>query len=206
MIDFLKLRRPQKETHQIQVQPFKRDGEIKGLSWIPDMISVSYESYLIKEIDALPWNCSLRRRVQQYGYEYDYFSRRVKERIAPLPPFAVRLCEDLLEHKLISILPNQLIINEYKNGQGISKHIDSSEFDEVIFSISVGSPCTIIFRFKKDQQHSFELPARTFLKMENDARHKWTHEISPLEGNGKPVRRISLTFRNVKDAVLLRTT
>lgn len=169
---------------------------MQGLTLIPNIISSSQEQKLIESIDKHPWSDALHRKVMQFGYEYDYKKKQVQVStpLEPLPSWAISLCESLLEKKLIEKIPNQLIVNQYLKGQGISKHTDHPRFGPVIFSVSLGSPCKMIFRnFSKSEEYC--VSPRTFLKMEREARHKWTHEIPALEP--KDARRISLTFRYV---------
>ena len=91
--------------------------------------------YLIRRIDRQGWDSTiLNRRIQEYGYKYDYFARQITNKLTPLPPCAITLCQMLLEKKVIQDMPNQLIINEYKHNQGFSKHVDSWDFDPVIFT------------------------------------------------------------------------
>ena len=46
--------------------------DISGLQYIPDFIARDEESALIANIDEQPWLNDLKRRVQHYGYKYDY--------------------------------------------------------------------------------------------------------------------------------------
>lgn len=50
---------------------------VSGLSYIPDFIDSATESALIKTIDTQPWITELKRRVQHYGWRYDYKARSV---------------------------------------------------------------------------------------------------------------------------------
>lgn len=188
---------------------------IDGLTLISEVITKTQEMDLIQKIDQQGWGKqSLKRRVQQYGFRYDHLRRRVSEdsttedAVEPFPSFINELCQELLDRKLITDMPSQLIVNEYVKGQGISKHTDSKQFDNVIFSISLGSPCLMIFRYqstndeKEKDPREFVVEPRMFMKMQDEARHKWTHEIPPLGGKikGKSLselgdRRLSLTFR-----------
>lgn len=190
-----------KDTSVESLSPFHwiSCSDILGLQFTTELISPLYEMYLIRRIDRQGWDSTiLNRRIQEYGYKYDYFARQITNKLTPLPPFAITLCQMLLEKKVIQDMPNQLIINEYKHNQGFSKHVDSWDFDPVIFTLSLGSSCSIIFR--QDQKvHSFEFLPRTLLKLEQEARYSWSHEISPLEGKVHSVRRISLTFRKVSE-------
>lgn len=41
---------------------------------------------------------------------------------------------------------NQIIVNEYWPGEGISPHVDKLKFADGIVSVSLGSTCAMIFR------------------------------------------------------------
>ena len=58
-----------------------------GLQYIPGFIDEPYEAELLAAIDAQPWLGDLKRRVQHYGYRYDYKNRRVDPSmvLGPLP-------------------------------------------------------------------------------------------------------------------------
>lgn len=177
---------------------------VPGLKMVDDVIDSALEAKLLKEIYRAQWNDSLKRRTQHFGYEYNYTARSVSP--APrLPEWSISLCEYLREQGFIDKLPDQLIINEYQKGQGISKHVDSPVFGDVIFTVSLGSPCRMIFRrFKSNKTVAdrksrpeivaLEIKPRSFYKMEGEARNNWTHEVSNLTSG----RRISLTFRYVR--------
>ncbi|WP_419863166.1 alpha-ketoglutarate-dependent dioxygenase AlkB [Candidatus Poriferisodalis sp.] len=57
-----------------------------GLEYLPDFLSPEEEAELIACIDAGEWLADLSRRVQHYGYKYDYSNRRLDEsaRIGPV--------------------------------------------------------------------------------------------------------------------------
>ncbi|EAL60603.1 2-oxoglutarate and Fe-dependent oxygenase family protein [Dictyostelium discoideum AX4] len=186
---------------------------IEGLTIIENAIDKEMHDKLWKEVNKEEWLTDLSRRTQHYGYKYNYKSRSLKsEDIAPpFPQWASDLCCHLMKEGLINDFPQQLIVNEYKDGQGISAHIDSKIFDNIIFSISLGSTCKMIF--KKSIQPTTttktttttsekaevlkvekQLAPRAFLLIKDEARFNWTHEIPKLK---KGQHRISLTFRFV---------
>ncbi len=61
--------------------------QVSGLQLHYDFLSKADETNLIKIIDQSPWILDLKRRVQHYGYKYDYKSRKIDLGfyIAPLP-------------------------------------------------------------------------------------------------------------------------
>lgn len=183
---------------------------IPGLSLFEDFISPDFEAQLVTTIDAQAWDDKLHRRVQQYGHRYDHMARSLADSdLGPLPEWLGPL-SSLIEGPMGGS-PNQVIINEYLPGQGISKHIDSSEFfGEVVISLSLLSGATVRFvdlhppEIRK--RHSLYLRPRSLLVLKGEARYKWRHEI--LKRRVDPVgesmlersRRVSVTFRSVREA------
>jgi alkylated DNA repair dioxygenase AlkB len=100
-------------------------------------------------------------------------------------------------------MPDQVIINEYLPGQGISPHTDCIPcFGKTIASLSLGSPCVMDF-CKGIEKHSLMLERRSLLVLLDGARYEWQHGILARKTDkhdGQIInrtRRLSLTFRNV---------
>ncbi len=182
-------------------------SEIPGLQYVPDFIDRESHNQLLRDVDAQPWLLDLKRRVQHYGYKYDYTARRINHsmRIGPLPDWAMRIASQLVERGLMPELPDQLIVNEYEPGQGIASHVDCVPcFTETIASLSLGSACVMNFGDKeKERIVPLLLEPRSLVILRSDARYKWTHGIASRKTDtfhGKTIhrrRRVSLTFRKV---------
>jgi alkylated DNA repair dioxygenase AlkB len=180
---------------------------VSGLTYIPDFIDSATESDLIGMIDAQPWITELKRRVQHYGWRYDYKARSVTNdlRIGALPDWLQSYAVRLQQAGIFSETPDQGIINEYQPGQGISSHIDCVPcFAVTIASLSLGSPCVMDFTHSKTgEKSSLLLEPRSLLVFTGDARYIWQHAIAGRKTdryNGQiiqRIRRISLTFRKV---------
>src|SRR5687768_12249370 len=99
---------------------------VKGLCYCRGLLNPSEQDRVLHEIDCHSWRSDLKRRVQHYGYRYDYKARRVDESmyLGALPPFALDVAKILLARNLFSQMPDQAIVNEYMPGQGISAHVD----------------------------------------------------------------------------------
>src|SRR5687767_1471532 len=97
-----------------------------GLDYIPGLLSQAEQADVLAQVDACTWSTELKRRVQHYGYRYDYRGRRVDHSmyLGPLPRFADAVTDRLLWAGLIGQRPDQLIVNEYTSGQGIAPHVD----------------------------------------------------------------------------------
>ena len=81
--------------------------------------------------------------------------------------------------KIDQKIPDQIIINEYQSGQGISAHIDCvSCFEETIASLSLGSPCIMEFSHTRTQQKiPLLLEPRSLIILSGDARYHWQHAL-----------------------------
>lgn len=179
--------------------------KIQGLLYIPDFVSKRGEADLIANVDKADWDNSLKRRVQHYGYKYDYTSRRVENDayLGVLPPFLTEIAKRLCKQKLFLKAPDQCIANEYLPGQGISDHVDCVPcFGDTIASLSLGSGAIMQFKHLNKKEEIY-LEPRSLLLLSKDARYQWKHGIPArksdyINGIKLPrMRRISLTFRNV---------
>lgn len=150
---------------------------------------------------------NLSRRVQHYGWRYDYKARSVHRQsyLGPLPECLAVLARQLADKGLMSTAPDQAIVNEYLPGQGISAHIDCEPcFGPEIASFSLGDEYPMRFqRVADDEQFELWLPIGSVCIMSGPARYEWKHEIvkrrsDPLAGGRKVRRRrVSVTFRKV---------
>ncbi|MBO6634821.1 alpha-ketoglutarate-dependent dioxygenase AlkB [Parvibaculum sp.] len=181
-----------------------------GATYLSDFIGADEEAALVRALDDGVWSAELRRRVQHFGYRYDYTARTVTADayIGELPDWATPVCRKLRAEADFGSGPDQAIANEYLPGQGISAHVDCVPcFSERIASLSLLSSCEMIFRNKKKGERlSAILEPRSLLILSGEARYEWTHEIPARksdEVNGVKQargRRISLTFRTVTPA------
>ncbi|MBT8378537.1 MAG: alpha-ketoglutarate-dependent dioxygenase AlkB [Ignavibacteria bacterium] len=175
---------------------------INGLLYIPDYISSAEETHLFKLINKQKWDNSLSRRVQHYGYRYDYKARTVMEDmyLGKLPKWLNDLAIQLKNDALCEEVSDQVIINEYQPGQGISAHIDCEKcFGPRIFSMSLGSRAVMDFTQEGKTKKEILLGRKSLVMIYGEARSIWKHSIpARLKDNGEEREvRISLTFRNV---------
>ncbi len=184
---------------------FKDHCTIPGLIYVKEYIDREEELELIRVIDQQSWSQELKRRVQHYGYKYNYKNKAIDSSayLGPMPNWLIRLCYELLQKEIFSVLPNQVIINEYLPGQGIAPHIDSiSCFGNTVCSLSLGSLC--VMDFIKENRVSIPLDPRSLLILRDDARYRWKHGIVARKHDNycstkiTRDRRISLTFREVE--------
>ncbi len=181
---------------------------IAGLIYIPDFITECEEQYLLETIDKQTWLADIRRRVQHYGYKYDYTRKLVDQSLflGPLPEWVNAFTDKLVEDKWFDKRPDQVIVNEYEPGQGISRHVDCVPcFGDTIASVSLGSTCMMQFeQSSSSRKGSIMLAPRSLLVLKGEARYDWMHSIPARkedEYNFEKFprqRRVSLTFRTVK--------
>lgn len=180
---------------------------IKGLTLRQNYITPAEETKLLTSIDNSEWLLDLKRRVQHYGYRYDYRSRRidVSMKIGVLPVWANELAVRLKQEGYFQSIPDQVIVNEYEIGQGISPHIDCEPcFEDTIASLSLNTTAVMNFTHAiTDEKVPVFLPQRSLVIMKGESRYDWKHSIparkkDKFEGKIHPRdRRISLTFRSV---------
>ena len=181
-------------------------SNISGLRYIPNFISAAMSAELLERIDKQNWRADLRRRVQHYGYIYDYRSRAISHdmKLGPLPNWLGEISSKLVEQKIFALMPDQVIINEYEPGQGIAAHIDCVPcFRNHIASLSLGG--AVDMRFDREgEAHNLRLMPQSLLALSGEARLKWRHGIAArksdlVDGLRVPrSRRVSLTFRTIK--------
>src|SRR4051794_16222078 len=77
---------------------------IPGLQFIQNVVSQEEHDRLVAVIDQQPWLLDLQRRVQHYGYRYDYKSRSVDDSqfLGPLPEWGQFLLAQFRERDLIN--------------------------------------------------------------------------------------------------------
>lgn len=176
-----------------------------GLHLYEEYISALDEARLLAAIDRQLWASDLSRRVQHYGYRYDYRARRVDPEmyLGPLPDWAAPLATRLVAERLME-RPNQLIVNEYLPGQGITAHVDCLPcFGPVVASLSLGSGCVMELS-RGSERLPLWLAPRSLLVLAGEARTTWRHAIparksDPSAGGRRPRgRRVSLTFRTIQ--------
>ena len=169
---------------------------------------------LLASIDKQLWLHDLRRRVQHYGWKYDYAARFITAdmQIGPMPDFILDVAARLREHGWFRRIPDQVIVNEYDPAkkQGIAPHVDRECFGPTVATLSLGDAWPMEFAAIGRTRRSKEkielvLDIGSILVLSGDVRTKWTHGIAPRQTDGhgrnrRPRRRrVSVTFRTVEN-------
>jgi alkylated DNA repair dioxygenase AlkB len=197
-------------SEQLSLDTGGRLDAVPGLRYVAGWLDADAVGALLGFIDAAPWSAELRRRVQHYGHRYDYGRRNVATAspaatAPPLPEWArdeaVRLVrEGVMDHEA-----DQVIVNEYHPGQGISPHVDCVPcFGPVVAAISLGSGCVMDFTHPEDgTKVAIPLAPGSLCVMTGPARYTWRHGIAARKsdpgtsGRVPRGRRVSATFRTV---------
>jgi alkylated DNA repair dioxygenase AlkB len=211
---FSSLQKMEKET-KLDIQEINFP---KGLFYIKNFCSIDESKLFIKYLDSeeTKWSTDLNRNTQQFGYKFDYTTRKAINKITPIPKVF-----DVLLERLSLFYPDgvdQIIVNEYKKKQGISPHIDNPEyFSDVVSTLTLLCPSPMVFHElteKKENEIRKETgeKAELFLEVNSlavltgDARYNFKHSIPSKENyvidekiikKDENYRRISITFRKM---------
>ncbi|KAG2392558.1 hypothetical protein C9374_011283 [Naegleria lovaniensis] len=179
--------------------------KIPGLLVIENFITEEEEEKIIKQVDQHEWVHELQRRVQHYGFKFDYDIRSIdfNANVDPIPEYVQNIIprmKDLLNTKqqekdpsfendeylssfdFASYQADQLTINEYQPGQGIRPHIDvHGPFNDGLFLISLLSSTVMYFsKCVNDEvieKKYVDLPRRSLAVIVGEARYLWRHAI-----------------------------
>jgi alkylated DNA repair dioxygenase AlkB len=89
----------------------------------------------------------------------------------------------------------QVLVNEYTSGQGITPHIDHiKNFGPVVMTLTLGDPSPMHFTTPGSSRYTIVPIHGTVAAMTGESRYKWKHEIAKMKPDK---RRVSVTFRSV---------
>ncbi len=200
-------------TDTQRVTATEKSEGVPGLIYVPNFLSEAQEVQVVAAIDRGPWRSDLKRRVQHFGWRYDYKAREIDAsmRLGALPEWAMNLAKRLRDEGYLPHLADQVIVNEYVGKQGISRHTDCTPcFDDGIAMLSLLESWEMIFR-EDGKGSTVRVPKllerRSVTIMTKEARYHWTHEIPSrlTEPSGlQRRRRLSVTFRKVNEQAVPR--
>ena len=207
-------RLPAPPSVQVSVELREEEPGIPGLTIVRDFLAEGEERRILEQINKSEWSNELKRRVQHYGWRYDYKSKQVDSsmRIGSLPDWADVVAQRLVDEGCVQDVPDQVIVNEYIEDQSIAPHIDSpSSFGSRVAMISLLETWEMEFRKRGSKDKVIvKLDRCSAAILSGEARYDWKHSIpkrknepGPVKpGNKKPSRiprrrRVSLTFRKV---------
>ena len=189
-------------------------GAVPGLKIWESFLTGEEQAECVREVDAAGdmWREDLKRRVQHYGWLYDYKAKAITSdmHVGPLPDWLARIAKKLYDDTgLFERVPEQVIVNEYEPGQGIATHTDHPGFGPTVCTISLLDDWEMDFSENWKDKIPALLQRGSCVLMTDEARHIWQHGIAKRKSeqtpNGKRdrKRRLSLTFRTVLDPEVL---
>ena len=180
----------------------------QGARLVPDIVTEPEERRILLRISQAPWLTDLSRRVQHYGWRYEYRGRGAG---GPIPAPAFPRWAEAIADRLLPLFdgrrPDQCIVNEYRPGQGIGMHADHETFGPNVVSLSLGAAWPMNFRPRSVRPYVRGglasdqvalLPRRSALVLRAAARSAWMHGIDPAAGARQAETRISATFRTLQ--------
>ena len=181
---------------------------VSGLSFIENFLSHKEQNYCVQRVDTAldEWRNDLSRRVQHYGWHYDYKTRAITPdmHIGALPDWLADIAQRIYnETGLFDRVPEQVIVNEYLPGQGIATHIDHPGFGPTVCTISLLDDWEMDFSQNWRDKSPALLQKGSCVILTKEARSVWQHGIAPRKseatdtGRRSRKRRLSLTFRTV---------
>lgn len=181
---------------------------VPGLKFLERFLTPEQQAYCVQRIDAAEgeWRNDLSRRVQHYGWRYDYKARAITPdmHLGVLPDWLARVAQKLYDETgLFDRVPEQVIVNEYLPGQGIATHIDHPGFGPTVCMVSLLDDWEMDFSENWKDKKPALLQTGSCVLLTGPARDTWQHGIaarkSELMENGRRdrKRRLSMTFRTV---------
>ena len=200
---------PRHLNHHISGSPGLQEvTAVPGLNFAEGFLTPEEQTYCVQRIDAAEgeWRNDLSRRVQHYGWRYDYKARAITPdmHLGALPDWLANVAQKLYaETGLFDRVPEQVIVNEYLPGQGIATHIDHPGFGPTVCTISLLDDWEMDFSANWKDKTPALLQMGSCVLLTGPARDIWQHGITPRKSepieNGRRdrKRRLSMTFRTV---------
>ena len=196
-------------NHDVAGSPgLQSASSVPGLRFVEGFLTPEQQAYCVKRVDAAvdQWRNDLSRRVQHYGWRYDYKARAITPdmHIGALPDWLANMAQKLYDETgLFDRVPEQVIVNEYLPGQGIAMHIDHPGFGPTVCTISLLDDWEMDFAENWRDKSPALLQRGSCVLLTDAARSIWQHGIAPRKsettdaGRRSRQRRLSLTFRTV---------
>eukprot|EP01059_Diplonema_ambulator_P011555 TRINITY_DN21526_c0_g1_i4.p1 TRINITY_DN21526_c0_g1~~TRINITY_DN21526_c0_g1_i4.p1 ORF type:complete len:370 (+),score=72.63 TRINITY_DN21526_c0_g1_i4:45-1154(+) len=190
-----------------------------GAHYREEFLAPHEEQYILACVDnTAHWDDGVAtRKTLQFGYYFDYKTDTLMCRNDPIPDWVWCCITKVMATGLVASdqVPNQVIVNRYEPGQGISLHSDRHCFGDFVYSLSLGDDATMALVNTMDTLAAeagapkgsavlLHLKARSLLCMRSQSRWKWQHGLAAtrtdLGPQFEPVMRktrTSITFRYV---------
>lgn len=183
-----------------------------GLTMVPDFLDNKSEQNLVKKIGLFDGNeLDSRKLVGRnggvnsllYGYVFDPKFRKLI-RLEDPPSFLKCIADFLYQHKFISTYPNQITVNKYLPGEGISPHVGNDNTESEIVRVSLGSPALMVFE-KESRKVEIPLVPGSLFVISREAK-TWSHSVPARAIDTYETRSISMPPQSWKRGYRLSLT
>ena len=188
------------------------DSVIPGLLYVPEFINLELEDEMLSLLPGTPdefldWMTLNKRKVRHYGYPFDYSRNKATTAVVDkdFPQYCAGFINEYTKRYPKNPKLDQLTINYYEPGHGISPHIDDMQsFIGPIVVLNLGGGIVMDFR-KGESDTTCVLEPRSLLIIQGEARTDWEHgirarTIDVIDGLIVPrTFRWSFTFRTIKN-------
>lgn len=169
---------------------------VKGLYVWKEWLNKEKEQELLVQMEreiscSGGWSKELYRETKHFGARYDYKERTLKRDVQDIPQWLRDNVVDRVQTFLHEMWQrdesskksktlkkfDQVIINKYKAGEGISPHMDHIKlFGGIVVTLSLGEQCDIVFT-KGNQSVSVCAQRGTLMIFTGEARYEWMHSL-----------------------------
>lgn len=185
------------------LEKFSIEG-VETAFYVADFITEDQEAYLLQQIANSPkpkWKFLNNRSLQNYG-GVPHPKGMIREDIPRWLQNCVDTVSQLDLYDNPKIVPNHVLVNQYKPGQGIMPHTDGPLYFPVIATVSLG--CNTLINFFKSNNNgeaqekrdfSLYLERRSLLVLKDDLYTGYLHGIDEVDEDtlqGCHVRNTSL--------------
>lgn len=188
---------------------------ISGLAVFRDTLTEEDETAVIRFLDDSrpfpPWKESQSgRRKQDYGPKRNFKKKKIKVTEIPGMPLVFESVFAVISSMVETFTGKAYRIAEvsaleYMEGKmsNFDPHVDDTWlWGDRIAGLNLNEACAVTFVNPEGVCCDVYLPRRAFFLMSGNCRYRWMHGIRPEHVRG---RRISLTFRELSDEILVDT-
>jgi len=198
-------------------------GGISGLWYFQNCLRKKVEELLLNEINSLPWENVMGRKIQQYGYKYQYDKKCMVSSPNKFPPQLQKLATWIAKNGIVpkDVSFDYIVIEEYNKPSQPSLRTQIHRidcFEDNILAFNFLSPCQLVFR-RADKRTIkkfggmksminraippseygtgivVDILPNTIYVLKEESRFYWSHSIPAYSWKEK---RITITFSKVK--------
>jgi alkylated DNA repair dioxygenase AlkB len=174
---------------------------IDGFRLIERFVTPERAEALLAAVDAGVWNTEWKRRRQLYGASYGPTGAPAGPPSA-LPSWLEELAEVVVDAGVLARPIVNVVVNEYRPGEGIAMHHDYPGFESVA-ALSLGSAAVLdLDHPASGRREAVDVPPLSLWIMRGPARHEWRHGIAARKSDlvdgarRSRERRVSITLRS----------